>query len=75
MKAWVGGLCLLTWAFVVGAGDENRTRVASLEDWGSTIELHPRVGVPDDPPSEPRGYRAIRRAVLLHRPGTLVRFY
>src|SRR6476619_2636842 len=25
-----------------GAGDENRTRVASLEDWGSTIELHPR---------------------------------
>src|SRR6476661_10465132 len=23
-----------------GAGDENRTRVASLEDWGSTIELH-----------------------------------
>ena len=27
---------------VVGAGDENRTRVASLEDWGSTIELHPR---------------------------------
>ena len=29
--------------FVVGAGDENRTRVASLEDWGSTIELHPRA--------------------------------
>ena len=27
-----------------GAGDENRTRVASLEDWGSTIELHPRAG-------------------------------
>ncbi len=25
-----------------GAGDENRTRVASLEDWGSTIELRPR---------------------------------
>ena len=25
-----------------GAGDENRTRVASLEDWGSTIELHPQ---------------------------------
>ena len=25
-----------------GAGDGNRTRVASLEDWGSTIELRPR---------------------------------
>ena len=24
-----------------GAGDENRTRVISLEDWSSTIELHP----------------------------------
>src|SRR5699024_12037009 len=24
------------------AGDGNRTRVASLEDWGSTIELRPR---------------------------------
>ena len=26
-----------------GAGDGNRTRVASLEDWDSTIELRPRV--------------------------------
>jgi hypothetical protein len=26
-----------------GAGDGNRTRVASLEDWGSTIELRPRA--------------------------------
>jgi hypothetical protein len=26
-----------------GAGDENRTRVVSLEDWGSTIELRPRA--------------------------------
>ena len=26
---------------VVGAGDEDRTRVASLEDWSSTIELLP----------------------------------
>jgi hypothetical protein len=32
----------LTWPFTRGAGDENRTRVASLEDWGSTIELHPQ---------------------------------
>lgn len=30
----------------VGAGDGNRTRVASLEDWNSTIELHP-------PPDQP----------------------
>ena len=28
---------------VPGAGDGNRTRVASLEGWGSTIELHRRV--------------------------------
>src|SRR3954454_2317822 len=28
---------------VLGADDGNRTRVASLEDWGSTIELHPRA--------------------------------
>ncbi len=41
-KAQIRGLPLLTWAFAGGAGDENRTRVASLEDWGSTIELHPR---------------------------------
>ena len=25
----------------IGAGDENRTRMTSLEGWGSTIELHP----------------------------------
>lgn len=36
---------------VLGAGDENRTRVASLEDWGSTIELHPRA--PQDYPTRP----------------------
>ena len=27
----------------VGAGDGNRTRMASLEGWSSTIELHPRA--------------------------------
>ena len=27
-----------------GAGDGNRTRIASLEGWSSTIELHPRAG-------------------------------
>ncbi len=28
---------------IVRAGDGNRTRMASLEGWSSTIELHPRV--------------------------------
>ena len=28
-----------------GAGDGNRTHVASLEGWSSTIELHPPVWV------------------------------
>ncbi len=28
------------------AGDGNRTRTTSLEDWGSTIELHPHAGRP-----------------------------
>src|SRR5579885_256697 len=27
-----------------GAGDGNRTHVASLEGWSSTIELHPPIG-------------------------------
>jgi hypothetical protein len=27
----------------VGAGDGNRTHVASLEGWNSTIELHPQL--------------------------------
>ncbi len=30
----------LTWENV-GAGDRDRTGMASLEGWGSTIELHP----------------------------------
>ncbi len=29
--------------FVNGAGDENRTRVISLEGWNSTIELHLQI--------------------------------
>ncbi len=29
-------------SFFAGAGDGNRTRVASLEGWSSAIELHPR---------------------------------
>ena len=27
---------------ICGAGDGDRTRMASLEGWSSTIELHPR---------------------------------
>ena len=27
-----------------GAGDRDRTGMASLEGWGSTIELHPQGG-------------------------------
>jgi hypothetical protein len=33
----------LTRHYATGAGDENRTRMTSLEGWGSTIELHPHV--------------------------------
>ena len=29
--------------FLGGAGDRDRTGMASLEGWGSTIELHPRI--------------------------------
>ncbi len=31
-----------TWAGTMGAGDGNRTRMTSLEGWGSAIELRPR---------------------------------
>ncbi len=31
--------------FEAGAGDGNRTHVASLEGWSSTIELHPHAGL------------------------------
>ena len=34
-------LCVLLLTLRAGGG--NRTRVASLENWGSTIELRPRV--------------------------------
>ena len=41
--AWsTGGPALLLLGAAVGAGDGNRTRIASLEGWSSTIELHPR---------------------------------
>jgi hypothetical protein len=31
-------------AFLVGAGEGNRTLMTSLEGWGSAIELRPRSG-------------------------------
>ncbi len=41
-----------------GADDGNRTRVASLEDWGSTIELRPRAPRRGDVSSPPRAVTA-----------------
>jgi hypothetical protein len=32
----------LTWGGACGAGDGDRTRIASLEGWSSAIELHPQ---------------------------------
>src|SRR6202000_2989969 len=50
------------WAEVFGAGDGNRTRVASLEGGSSTIELHPLAS------SRPRHLiSADRRAASEHR--------
>ena len=31
---------------MLGAGDRDRTGMASLEGWGSTIELHPHAVTP-----------------------------
>ena len=36
----------LTWGGACGAGDGDRTRIASLEGWNSAIELHPHGAVP-----------------------------
>jgi hypothetical protein len=36
----------------LGAGDGNRTHVASLEGWSSTIELHPHAGLDTNPANE-----------------------
>ena len=44
-----GGRALTRRSRTLRAGDGNRTRVASLEDWDSTIELHPRGPSPDRP--------------------------
>ena len=39
---------LLSYRLIFGAGDGNRTHVASLEGWNSTIELHPHSGAVDE---------------------------
>ena len=46
-----------------GAGDGNRTHTTSLEGWGSTTELHPRIrhGVPYDSTFPPPLSRAFYR--------------
>jgi hypothetical protein len=57
-----------------GAGDGNRTRVASLEGWGSTIELRPRAGrtrvalviVPRCPLSSARQVDGVWRSLVAH---------
>ena len=38
------GRGLLSWGFLIGAGEGNRTLMTSLEGWGSAIELRPRDG-------------------------------
>ena len=43
---WRPVLYQLSYTPVLGAGDGNRTRTASLEGWNSTIELHPHLTMP-----------------------------
>ena len=62
-------------AFPLRAGDGNRTRVASLEDWGSTIELRPRAPRPARHRTSERHPRSVPvprppRASPGHRPNT-----
>jgi hypothetical protein len=52
------GTTLLTCADTLRAGDGNRTRVASLEDWGSTIELRPHGGPGGRPVASVPGLRS-----------------
>ena len=49
--------------FFTGAGSGNRTRVASLEGWNSTIELHPRLSLIY------KGLRVFEGAVFRLKPG------
>src|SRR5713226_1400569 len=51
-----------------GAGDGNRTHVASLEGWWSTIELHP-PGTPPLPPALPNYTRHSARSGRRAAPG------
>jgi hypothetical protein len=42
-----------------GTGDGNRTRIASLEDWNSTIELHPHAWFQAESNGRARGFRPV----------------
>ena len=57
------------WRELNGAGDGNRTRVISLEGWGSTIELRPQdmVGTTGFEPATSRP-PAVRATKLRHTP-------
>ena len=50
-----------------GAGDENRTRMTSLEGWGSAIELHPRTVREQWKKSTGYPWAALREALLALR--------
>ena len=52
------------------AGDGNRTRMTSLEGWGSTIELHPRDGRLDTGDRPTVAYRLAPRSRTASAPGT-----
>lgn len=53
-----------------GAGDGNRTHVASLEGWSSTIELHPQRAKwswREDLNSQPADYKSAALPIELHQ--------
>ncbi len=45
LSVYKSQIYILTGLFQFGAGDGNRTHATSLEGWGSTVELHPRIPV------------------------------
>ena len=57
-----------------GAGDGNRTHVASLEGWSSTIELHPRLPYSSGPGARAAGRPSSPPPILVRMEERLVRF-
>ena len=56
--------------FTNGAGDGNRTHVTSLEGWGSTIELHPRINQwswREELNPQPADYKSAALPIELHQ--------